>query len=123
MPLSDIRDLTIADVKSYLRVEHDLEDMTIKIILESAKSMILSYLNAPNFEYYENYYDAFNNVIGERDLPSEFTMAALLLCSHWYDRRELVTPKYEQGKVLPFGFDHILAPYRNWMTEVEDIVY
>lgn len=123
MPLVDVRNLTIEEVKEFLRIEHNLEDVTLTVILESAKSMVLSYLNAPNFEYYENYYDANGEVIGERDVPTEFTMAVLLLCSHWYERRELVTPKYEQGKVLAFGVDHILQPYRNWLAGVEDIVY
>lgn len=123
MPLVDVRNLTIQEVKDYLRIEHNLEDITLTILLESAKSMVLSYLNTPNFEYYENYYDGDGNIIGDRDVPSEFTMAVLLLCAHWYERRELITPKYEQGKPLPFGFDHILAPYRNWLQGVENIVY
>ncbi len=117
--VNDIRDLTIEEVKKYLRVENNLEDTTITIMLEASKSMILSFLNVDSFEYYLHYYDSNGNIIGDREIPKEFTMASLMLCSHWYERRELVTGRYEQGKQLPFGFETILAPHRNYLKGVD----
>lgn len=116
--VDDIRDLTLEDVKCYLRVDYEDEDVFIATMLEAARSMILSYLNVEDFDYYLHYYDIDGNIIGDRVMPREFSLACLMLCGHWYERRELVTGKYEQGKQIPFGFEMILHPHRNYFQEV-----
>lgn len=117
--IEDVRLLTLEDVKGYLRVEHNKEDILIETMLEAAKSTVLNYLGVEDFDYYTHYYDEYGNIIKDRTIPKEFVIACLMLCGHWYERRELMTGKYEQGKQIPFGFEMLLSPHRHFMKGVE----
>lgn len=121
---NDIRELNIVHLKIFLRIDEDLddiaEDMFLEMILASAKSFILSYLNVPDFEYLEQKHNSAGEVVGVKEIPKELSMACLMLCLHWYENRSMVTQRYETGKEIPFTFSALLSPHRRYITGCED---
>lgn len=93
-----ITDLTLLNIKDYLRIDHDDDDQMLEIMLQSAQSFIQSYLNR-SFEDFEV-------------LPGEFTIACMALVSHWYERREIQPEK--TAKELNYVFSGLLDMHRAW---------
>lgn len=75
----NILDLDLDLAKKYLNIDENFtdDDEFIELCLVSAKSYIQSYLNWGNLYEVEN-------------LPTELTIAALLLMSHFYEQRKIV---------------------------------
>lgn len=94
-----ITEITINEVKEYLRIDHDDDDIMLTTMLYAAKSFIQSYLNRKFIEFEE--------------IPDEFTIACLALVSHWYEQREIQGTK-DTGKEVPYIFSGILDLHRNW---------
>ena len=67
-------ELDVEDAKNYLRVDHNLDNFLIDIMLESAKGYVQSYTKR-KMEELEQY--------------PEVSMAILVLVSHFYDNRTL----------------------------------
>lgn len=113
----DIRDIDLPTVKEWLRLEEDdnTEDTTLMVLLESAKSYIKTYLNVEDLEEYCNVYDNEGTPILTRPMPKEFSIACLSLVAFWWERRDVVTGRYEQGKELPYVFKNLLDPHRMYM--------
>ena len=96
-----VTELNIQILKDYLRIDHDTDDGFLDIILVSSKSYIQSYLNI-KFEEFE-------------ELPDEFTIACLALCSHWYENRIIVEGSGNKNlQELNYIFSGILDIYKNW---------
>lgn len=45
------------------------------------------------------------------DVPQELKQALLVLVAHWFEHRDAVVIA-GSGAVIPFGFDRLIAPYR-----------
>lgn len=77
----NILDLDLSHIKMYLQID-DLftdDDTFITLCLESARSYVQSYLN----------WGKFINLPKE-DLPTELTIACLMLAAHFYEQRKIV---------------------------------
>lgn len=121
----DIRELDLDTVKHWLRLETDdvSEDTVVMTLLESAKSYMKTYLNVIDLEEYTYIRNRYTGeIVKEIPMPNEFTIACLNLISFWYERRDVVTGRYEQGKELPYVFKNLLQPHRNYMRG-EDYYY
>lgn len=81
--------LTLVEAKSFLRVDYDLDDFLIEMMLESAKGYVQTYTKRS---------------LEELDEYPEIAMAILVLTSHFYDNRTLETDttevNYTVGKLL-----------------------
>lgn len=101
IPSVKITELTIDLVKDYLRIDHNDDDEFLTIVLTSARSYIQSYLNH-KFEDFD-------------EIPDEFTIACLAICSHWYENRQVIQESNGKGlKELSYIFSGILDLHRNW---------
>lgn len=94
----NITGLVVDDVKEYLRIEYDYDDSFIALILSAAKSFISNQLKMK----FEEFGD---------EIPEELTIACLALCSHWYEKREIVTDK--KTEELSFLFSSIIDMHRD----------
>ena len=97
--------VSIEDLKTYLRLDDDSEDFLLQAILDSAISQCETMLNRPILE---------QNMTEETKLevPKQVEIAILLLSSHWYEQRALLTSGDNQkGKSMPYGIESILRPY------------
>jgi uncharacterized phiE125 gp8 family phage protein len=45
------------------------------------------------------------------DVPADLRQALLMLVAHWFEHRDAVIVA-GSGGVIPIGFDHVVAPYR-----------
>ena len=81
--------LTLVEAKSFLRVDYDLDDFLIEMMLESAKGYVQTYTKRS---------------LEELDEYPEIAMAILVLTSHFYDNPTLETDttevNYTIGKLL-----------------------
>ncbi len=50
-------------------------------------------------------------VAAAADVPQELKQALLVLVAHWFEHRDAVVIA-GSGAVIPFGFDRLIAPYR-----------
>ena len=82
-------ELTLSDAKDFMRIDFDMDDYLIEIMLESAKGWVCSYTK---------------RTIEDLDKYAEVTMAILVLTSHFYDNRSLETDSdsinYTISKIL-----------------------
>lgn len=74
-----INEITLAYMKEYLKVDYDDEDATISALILAAKSYVETMLGFKIEKEWPN----------REDIPSELTIACLLLISHWFDRRQV----------------------------------
>lgn len=120
----DIRNINLPIVKEWLRLEEDdnREDDTLLVLLESAKSYIQTYLNVEDLEEYCYIRGENGEILKEKPMPREFSVACLCLIAFWWERRDIITGRYEQGKELPYVFKNLLDPHRMYMRG-EDYYY
>ena len=85
----------LADVKNYLRVDHDQDDDYITQLIAAADAFIKSYTSLET-------------------LPGDLQQAVLLMISHWYDNREVVSTSRasKAGIEMAFTVSAILANYK-----------
>jgi uncharacterized phage protein (predicted DNA packaging) len=98
MEIVRITDLDVAFVKEYLRVDHEEDDLLIRTFIESSKSYIQNYLGL-RFEEFEV-------------IPEEFSVAALAVIAHWYERRGIQATKDDRGEMNHI-FSALLDAHRN----------
>jgi len=91
-----ITELDSVTIKNYLRIDHIDDDILIELMMDSSKSFIGNYLN--------------QKFIDMLEVPTEFTIAALALISHWYTKREVTNDK--ASKEILYSFSGILDPHR-----------
>lgn len=94
--MSDLPDIDLEDIKDYLRIDHDGDDVNLALIAESAESYIRS-LCRP-FE------------VGA--LPPEIRQAVFVLASHWYDNRGIVGA--DKHREIPYTVSALIANHRDW---------
>ena len=82
-------ELDVYDAKNFMRIDFDMDDYLIEIMLESAKGWVCTYTK---------------RTIEDLDNYVEVTMAILVLTSHFYDNRSLETDSdsinYTISKIL-----------------------
>lgn len=96
-------ELTIDDLKEYLRIDYDYDDNLLTTILYSSKSFVQTYLN----KRFQDYKD--KNI----EIPEEFTIACLSICAHWYENRAIDSERLT--KEASYTFAGILDMHRDWL--------
>ena len=81
--------ISVAEVKAYLRIDGEEEDILLAGLIPVAK------------EHCENYL----NTSLPAELPTPIKQAILILISHFYEQRS--------GETIPSVVYALLAPYRN----------
>lgn len=97
------QDLTMEDLKDYMRVDFDDadNDRFINTILIAAKSFVQTYLGWTFAEWTDG------------EVPAEITIATLAISEHWYKNRGVLSEDTSKEE-LPFVFSGILDMHRNW---------
>lgn len=98
---------SLSAVKDYLRVDHTLDDSSIQKLVDAAEAYIRS-LCVP-------YVDEGGD---ESALPDELETAVMILASHWYENRALMSEK--QAVELPFSVSALIANFRDWEGAADD---
>ncbi|MBP0725539.1 head-tail connector protein [Bacillus sp. RG28] len=94
--------LQLSDVKSYLEIDFDNDDVLLNTLITATKDFIESHLNRPIDP---------NNMTDENKwtVPSQIQIAQMMLIHHWYKNRDILT---ERTREMPFGISAILGPHR-----------
>lgn len=103
------QNITVEDLKNYLRVDFDDpdNDKLITVILSSAKSFIQTYLGW-----------RFDSFPKDEPFPEEITIALLSISEHWYKNRGVLSEDTSKQE-LPYVFAGILDMHRNWQIGSE----
>lgn len=96
-----ITELDLTTVKNYLRVDHNLDDAIIQMMIDSAKTYVQNFLNR-SFEDFEQ-------------VPTEFVIAALNLIASWYEQRAIQSEG--QAREQLYSFSDLLLPHRKFLGE------
>lgn len=100
-----IEELTLEDCLVYCVLDDEPETTAlVELFLEASKDFIYQYLRKDA--------QSFNITYGET--PKPFTIACLMLISHWYENRSITGEKYSSPKPVPFTITAILDMYRGW---------
>lgn len=105
-------EITLAEMKSYLRVDHNADDDLITLLIETAKEQAEAYLN-----HDFTVTDAEGIVIQET-IPSVVKLACMRMVNTWYDYRDEVTETSNLGGrsrnigEVPWDTQIMLWPYR-----------
>lgn len=97
--------IDVVELKEYLKIEHEDEDVLLQNILNYAISQCETFLNRPILK---------ENMTEETawEVPNQIDMAVLLLCSIWYENRSpMLTGDKQSSKQLPYGIEAILNPH------------
>ena len=101
----NILDLDLDLAKKYLVIDEDFtdDDEFIELCLVSAKSYIQSYLN-------------WGPLTEQEDLPTELTIAALMLMNHFYEQRKIVD---SNTKEVTMTLSSILSLHKSYTFGVD----
>lgn len=92
-------ELNIDLVKSFLRVEHDVDDIWLVGLISASKSFVESYLNRKLEDFEDGY-------------PEEFDVARLYTIQQWYDQKAMATFNKNDKQKVDLVFSSILDPHR-----------
>lgn len=103
----NILDLELEHAKMYLTIDEFFteDDDFIIICLESAKSYIQSYLNWGKL-----------SDIPQEELPTELSMACLMLMGHYYQQRKIVDTNTDE---VDMTLSSILSLHKNYTFGVD----
>lgn len=104
-----ITELDLDFVKEYLKVDYPDEDNLIQALIVSARSYIetmLGYKITQRFPY-------------PSEIPSELTIACLLIISHWFDNRQMQTTG-TLGNEMGFAVSAIVDAHKDHMKEHDE---
>lgn len=95
-------ELTILDIKRQLNIEltYTDDDILLQHMLDVSTSAVEKYLGTNALTGYT-----------ETQIPKEVIQAIVMLASHFYLNRNMIT--FAQGLELPYSFKWLLDPYRN----------
>lgn len=112
--------LTLEDIKAQCRIEPDFtdEDKLLEKFGAAVENALLREVNRT----YDGLLEAFGEDDGEGDktVPSDFYVAALMLTKHLYEHRgptEMVTQS-----MVPYTLDLLIKPFMRLTTGEEDSV-
>lgn len=92
-------ELNIDLVKSFLRIEHDADDVWLIGLISASKSFVESYLNRKLDDFEGGY-------------PEEFDVARLYTIQQWYDQKAMATFSAKDKQQVDLVFTSILDPHR-----------
>lgn len=92
-------ELNIDLVKSFLRIEHDADDIWLIGLISASKSFVESYLNRKLDDFEGGY-------------PEEFDVARLYTIQQWYDQKAMATFSAKDKQQVDLVFTSILDPHR-----------
>lgn len=92
-------ELNIDLVKSFLRIEHDADDIWLTGLISASKSFVESYLNRKLDDFEDGY-------------PEEFDVARLYTIQQWYDQKAMATFNAKEKQQVDLVFSSILNPHR-----------
>jgi uncharacterized phage protein (predicted DNA packaging) len=91
--------VTVADLKSHLRIEHNDEDALLEAKIRTASAHIQSMIGVPLADFTE--------------MPEPLKEAGRVMAGHLYENREATAEAAVQ--YLPLGFHDLVRPYRSWV--------
>ena len=91
--------LTLDDVKTHLRIQHDEEDDYLESLIAQAQAAA----------------EAFCRVEFSDAPPEPVRLAALLFVGFYYENRDI--PDMVTFKAMRMAFENLLYPYRNWRNK------
>lgn len=96
--------LSIKDLKRQLNIELQYldEDAVLQRFLDIANVAVLTYCN-----------DGLSGYTGTTEQPLPVQQAVILLASHFYINRNMVS--FQQGTEIPYSFRWLLDPYKNFI--------
>ncbi len=97
--------VTVDEVKTHLRIQHDEEDEYIAGLIAQAQTAAEDYCRV-QFEPT----DEEGNPI-ETDVPQPVRLAVILMTSFYYENRDI--PDMTTYKATRMAFDSLLYPYRD----------
>ena len=97
--------VTVDEVKTHLRIQHDEEDEYIAGLIAQAQTAAEDYC----WVQFEPTGDE-NNPI-EADVPEPVRLAVILMTSFYYENRDI--PDMTTYKARRMAFDSLLYPYRD----------
>ena len=74
--------ITVAEVKEYLRLDHDEDDVLSKELIEAAQEWAEEYCGHPLTRH--------PDIEGSIDPPKKFKLALRQLVAHWYENRSII---------------------------------
>lgn len=80
-----IREITLDVVKSYINVDHDIDDILIQLFMDDAKSNIMSYTDLSEFEL---------------DIEDGLAIVYLCLIADMYENRGMTTNTNNVNEVI-----------------------
>ena len=96
--------ITLEEVKTHLRIEHDEEDEYLNGLILQAQAAAEDYCRV-SFEPY------LNEDGEETDPPEPVRLALLLFVCFYYENRDI--PDMTTYKAMRMAFDSLLYPYRD----------
>ena len=96
--------VTVDEVKTHLRIQHDEEDDYIESLIKQAQPAAEDYCRVQ----FEPKPDEEGNV---PDVPEPVRLAVILMTSFYYENRDI--PDMTTYKATRMAFDSLLYPYRD----------
>lgn len=106
LPNIKVTNLGLRDIKDYLKIDYSDDDTLLLTMLVASQSFIQNYLCRKFSDFDE--------------VPTEFTIAALSIISHWYENRQLQSKDIGNAPELQFVFSGLLDMHRNWSIPTSD---
>lgn len=113
--LYEILDIDLADVKAYLRVDHDDDDSLLDLLVKSACDYAEEFLN----------WDDLDDKTKD-DIPAAVELACVRMVASWYEqRRDDVTSETVEGYSysiddIPWSARNLLIQYRRFPNLMPD---
>ena len=96
--------VTVDEVKTHLRIQHDEEDEYIETLIQQAQASAEDYCRVS--------FDPYLDEDGEKtDAPEPVRLAIILMTSFYYENRDI--PDMTTYKAMRMAFDSLLYPYRD----------
>lgn len=91
--------LDLAFVKNYLKIDFDDDDNELLLYIRAAQSFLLNQINID---------------IELIDEKPDIVIAALLIISHFYEHKSILSPGSKFNNNIDFVLEQILIQYREW---------
>ena len=102
-----MRYITVEDAKRHLYIDFEADDKIIADYIDAAQSIIEKYLNVK-----------LSDLMVDEQLPYAIIQAIKRMVGNLYNNREGVSFNAVPYKV-PFSFEYLLQPYKNYKRESE----
>ena len=97
--------LSVDEVKTHLRIQHDEEDAYIESLVKQAQAAAEEYCRV-SFES-----EALDPAVEQAPIPETVRLAVLLMVSHYYENRD--NPEKQVYITMRMAFENLLYPHRD----------